>query len=691
MIKSLVLPLLFILQINVFPKINYNSINISSDSLIIKTDSVSTVRKMADSLMNKAHDTTTVRDSLGLLNRAGNVAKGDTVSPIYQSPVSNTGIILSNKEIQTNDFRYTPDFLKLFEFGYLAETGNVGFPDNLYLYGLGSNQTNYMKDGIPLNSNPYINYNLNYLQSQSIDSIEVIPSPRGFLYGSYNRSASVNFISKDFLSINPYTRIKYYQGAFGEAMLDAIFNSVLYKKLFGYLDITNRKLDKRYLNSDFSDWQVTSKLRYLISNNYNITGSYSFNHTHKGLNGGVNVDALTSQGLNVNTYLYDEIRAPVVDTTTYMEVKQHRFNIRLLAKPFVNASTDLNVYYSFDEHYFNFINDIDGQDGTIKVKQYGVSFNQKYKEDNYNLNIIANYEHADNVSSFFAATEGVGNTSFFRTDNLFSIDIFSFAGIAGLNIADNIKASVFYKYSATHNEIPNNFYSHGMGVDVNIEASNNLFFYLGYSLLKDYNNDKCFGNAEGSAICKLDNLYMKLSLFARNRATNVYDLNNSYYPNYLFSNSMSFTQNPEVTGIGVKLRYDFWIMAFENNTSYYTGNYLSVNGSGLFRTKGLIDIPELYTKSGIYISDSLFSSNLNLKGGFVFNYYSKMNHLTTQGTILETSSAYTIDFTLAGRIRNAATIYFTLENLLDQKYYLIPFYPALGRNVRFGIAWDLFN
>jgi hypothetical protein len=519
----------------------------------------------------------------------------------------------------------------------------------------------------------------------------VIPSPRGFLYGSYNRSASVNFISKDFLSINPYTRIKYYQGAFGEAMLDAIFNSVLYKKLFGYLDITNRKLDKRYLNSDFSDWQVTSKLRYLISNNYNITGSYSFNHTHKGLNGGVDVEALNSQGKNVNNYLYDEIAAPVVDTTTDMDVKQHRFNLRLLAKPFAHASTDLNVYYGFDEHNFNSINDIVNQNGTIKVKQYGVSFNQKYQEDIYNLNIIANYEHADNVSSFFASTEDFGNLFFIRTNSLFNINIFSFAGIAGLDIADNIKASVFYKYSTTQNEIPLNSYSHGMGVDVNIEASNNLFFYLGYSLLKDYNNNDYYGNAEGSAICKLDNLYMKLSLFARNRATNVYDLNNSYYPNYLFSNSMSFTQNPEVTGIGVKLRYDFWIMAFENNTSYYTGNYLSVNGSGLFRTKGLIDIPELYTKSGIYISDSLFSSNLNLKGGFVFNYYSKMNHLTTQGTILETSSAYTIDFTLAGRIRNAATIYFTLENLLDQKYYLIPFYPALGRNVRFGIAWDLFN
>ena len=131
-------------------------------------------------------------------------------------------------------------------------------------------RTNYLKDGIALNDIPFIFYDLNYLQSETVDSIEIIPAPRGFLYCSYNKSLSVNFISKDFISINPYTRIKYYQGVFGESMLDGIFNSVLYKKLFGYLDVTNRKLDQRFTNSDFSSWQVTAKLRYLISNSFKL-------------------------------------------------------------------------------------------------------------------------------------------------------------------------------------------------------------------------------------------------------------------------------------------------------------------------------------------------------------------------------------------------------------------------------------
>ena len=53
-----------------------------------------------------------------------------------------------------------------------------------------------------------------------IDSIEILPLPRGFLYGPDNYIAAVNFIEKDFLTPVPYTRIKYYEGyATGEATI----------------------------------------------------------------------------------------------------------------------------------------------------------------------------------------------------------------------------------------------------------------------------------------------------------------------------------------------------------------------------------------------------------------------------------------------------------------------------------------
>ena len=698
MIKRFPLFIFFLLQVNLFPKVNYKHIISGRESILNQytnsaySDSSSkrsayilkdSLRMVPDSLHNKLTKISPSNDSLALLSETKKTDI-DSVILIFQSPLSNNSVILGSDYLRINDYRYTPDFLKLFEFTYHAETGNLGFPDQLFLYGAPMYQTNYLKDGIPLNDIPFIFYDNNYLQSESVDSIEVIHTPRGFLYGGYNKSVSINFLSKDFISAKPFTRIKYYQGAFGEAMLDGIFNSVLYNRLFGFLDVTNRKLDQRFINSDFSSWQVTAKLRYLFSNSYNITGSYNYNKIYKALNGGVNIDSLILPG-----DLYDEIKAPVVNYSTDMDVTQHSLDLRLLAKPFEGASSDFNLYYKFDSQSLNNINDNSNNFGKTKNKIYGGSFNQKYNEEIYSLNLIGTYEHSDINLNVFPPLQN--SINFYQQ----KVNLFSLAGIAGINITDRIKTSLFYKYSSMINEMPGFFRadkeSKGIGLDLDINISYELSFYLGFSSLSDYYNQKYLGNGEVSLIYTPDNLYLKLSLFSRNNASHSYtDFNNLNIPYLLLFNLQPYTlsmDNPHVMGIGGNLTYKFWIMSFENNTTYYTGSYVKDS----FRYAGLLGIPEIYSRSGVYVSDSLFSSNLNLKSGFVFTFYGKIKYLTASGSLFETDPSYKIDFTLAGRIRNAATVYFTWENLLDKKFYSVPFYPALGRNVRFGIAWDLFN
>ncbi|MDR3666624.1 MAG: TonB-dependent receptor plug domain-containing protein [Ignavibacteriaceae bacterium] len=693
MIKSFSLFIIFILQINIFSGVNNYSISYNDYLISGLSDSVNYHSKFDTSSIGPihvSHDSNGVspNDSLGLFTHARNTALKDSIAPIFQSPVSNNSFFLTNNLLRKNDYRYTPDYLKLTDFSYLEETGNLGFPDQLFIYGLPVYKTDYLNDGISLNDNPFTFFDLNFLQSETVDSIEIIPAPRGFLYGGNNKAESVNFISKDFISITPYTRIKYYQGAFGEAMLDGIFNSVLYKKLFGFLDITNRKLDQRYLNSDFSSWQVTAKLKYLISNSFNVTGSYNFSKISKGLNGGVNVDSLNQSGLDLNTYLYDEIRAPVVNQLTNMDVTQHNFNLRLLAKPFEGSNSDFNFYYKFDGQNLNDIRDNVNDFAKTKNKQYGLSLNQKYIEDIYNLNLIVNYEHSDiNLDSSPGSLDSIE----LYTHN---VNLLSLAGIAGINISEKIKASLFYKYSSMLDKMSANFRddweSKGIGIDLNINTWDNLSFYLGYSLLQDYNNHNYLGNAEVSAIFAQNDLYLKLSVFTRNSPDNNSNLSSLNFTDLLLFNSQPGTllaDNPYIIGIGGDLKYKFWIMSFENNTSYYSGDYIKDS----FRSKGVLGFPELYSRSGLYISDSLFSSNLNLKGGFVFTFYGKIKYLTSANSLFDINPAYKVDFTLAGRIRRVATVYFTWENLLDEKYYLVPYYPTLGRNIRFGIAWELFN
>jgi hypothetical protein len=684
------------------------TLNVNSDSLsrglnkdttIVYKDSISAGRNslrsykdstgiwVRDSLGFWRRDSSSVPDSIALRRH---VTKRDTVIPIFQSPLSNSSYILNRDELQKNDYRYTPDYFKLFEFAYLSETGNSGAPDELYLYGYGTGNINYMRDGIPLNSIPYLLFDLNYVQSESVDSIEIIPSPRGFLYGTHNKPVSVNFLSKDFISKSPYTRIKYYQGAFGEAMFDGIFNSNIYKKLPVFFDVTNRKLDKRFTNSDFSSWQVTTQVKYLLSDSVNFSGVYSFNKIYKGLNGGVNVDTILNQGLDINTYLYDELSAPVNHYNTDMDVTQHNFSLRLLAKPLKGANTDLSVYYKFNSQSLNNIGDDINNYEKTKNKTEGLVYNQKYSTELFNLNLIANYEHS---ATDFILPPSTLQTSYseFYTENLIAL-----SGSADFNLTDKFKTSVFYKYSSLGYELLHfqklNNVSNGAGVDFNLKASDDLSFYFGYSLFKDYFTNNYQGNAEFSGTISTSHLLVKLSAFTKNmQAQNDIQLLNIGYRNALLLLDIpaiyQYQNNSNVTGLAINLKYRFWMLSVENNSSYYTGEH-----RGEFNQQsGLSNIPVFYSKSGIFISDSLFSNNLNMKGGFTFTFYGNIKYYPNNFSFIQTAPAYILDFTLAGRIRNTATIYFTWGNLLDFKYYLIPYYPNLGRNVKFGVAWDLFN
>jgi len=95
--------------------------------------------------------------------------------------------------------------------------------------------------------------------------------------------------------------------------------------------------------------------------------------------------------------------------------------------------------------------------------------------------------------------------------------------------------------------------------------------------------------------------------------------------------------------------------------------------------------------SGIYFKDTLFNSNLDLKTGFLLNYFGSQK-ISFSGFEYQTvKSSYRIDFTLAGEIQNRAIVYFTWENLLDEEYYIFPYYPMPERHIRFGVAWEILN
>src|ERR1035438_2144571 len=128
MIKSFPLFIFFILQVNIFSNVNYDSIIADRESFPNHNDSSTFSRGsdsasinspqfpkdstavVWDSLKNKWIGRSSTRDSLGLLTRAKNNVSRDTVIPVFQTPVSNNGFIFRSDDLRRNDYRYTPDY-----------------------------------------------------------------------------------------------------------------------------------------------------------------------------------------------------------------------------------------------------------------------------------------------------------------------------------------------------------------------------------------------------------------------------------------------------------------------------------------------------------------------------------------------------------------------------------------------------
>jgi hypothetical protein len=131
-------------------------------------------------------------DSLLLSDSLLAVVKPDSIAPIYSLILSKNSFIISNDDLSHNDYKYTGDYLRLFPFNFIKDLGFTGQPNETFLYGVGDNSISYLMDGISVNDRYSNSLNLNLIQSEEIDSIEIIPLPRGFLYGAYSNPVSVN-------------------------------------------------------------------------------------------------------------------------------------------------------------------------------------------------------------------------------------------------------------------------------------------------------------------------------------------------------------------------------------------------------------------------------------------------------------------------------------------------------------------
>lgn len=626
---------------------------------------------------------TTNADSLRPSADSLKLAKSRPLIPLFPDGVTedeNVQHTISRREIIYNYYRYTGDLLELFPLAFQRSLGVVGQPHEVMLYGNGFNNVSYLTDGLLQNNRFTNSLDLNYIQSESIDSIEIIPSHRSFLYGVYNNPSAVNFVPRENYQLDskqgPFSRMRYYQAPDEEAMFDATYRTYLARRLVGIFELTNYSTAGRFINSSHGSWKLRTDLTYLLSDNINIKAGYNYNRTETRLFGGIDYDSLNRM-IARNLDPQDE-RKPVLFPTRYQKYHQHQINLSLRNAGLLNISGKTELYYinSLNEQRQNEWNDSLRRESfyvnDLKYDVFGAAINQTFDNKVLNLWASLNTEYTK-----YKNYEGLNSRS--------DISSSAVAGRLSLKILNNnLRPSVFTKYLLYDNK---GFF--GAGADLSLVLNEHFSFYGGAShFTRPGGYAKILTTEvtsyELGAQTKWDNLQVSIKAFDQEFKNHLI-----YFSGHDFG--QFYSRDKSVYGTGIDLKLSIWKLHLESEAAYYkTDMPVSIETNFL---------PEYNLRGRLFYQDTLFNRNLFLRTGLSSQYtggstFISYDFLMTPIYIPEyesTSPVFRVDFFLIGEIRRRAIIYFTFENLFDKEQFSVPGYPLPARGLRLGVSWEFLN
>ncbi|MFN3694294.1 MAG: TonB-dependent receptor plug domain-containing protein, partial [Ignavibacterium sp.] len=567
------------------------------------------------------------------------IAPGDSLLILKTSELDENNFFIPRENIIKSNYRFAGDLLNDFPLSFQRDYGFVGYPNEILLYGLGSPFVNWMSDGISLNDRFSNSYNLNLIQTEDIDSIEVVPLTKGFLYGSYMYPVTINFITRDFIPTQPYSRIRYIQGPNREASVDANFHALVSRKFLFSFDITNRIKDSTFRNTEFSIWQIKTRLKYFLSDEINLIASYNYNDYNIGFNGGIDVDSIASLTADINSILYNDFLAPVNLPDDGIKTLQHFPKLSLLTNFFTWLKSDVNIHYRFSR-----VNQRDIFFDLTEEKVLGFSFNNRILLKNFEFKLFVDYEN-QKQSSRIRDDRILPIFDTYVLSNTFNV--LSLGGILTTKLLqDKLNISLFYKYSDLKKNFEREIFYSGddiiissfsfstnpansaMGMDLSFRFNENLKFYVGGSFLGEYST---------SSPNKEPLLFQSgLSFSNEFLNANLFYVYNEYLINSL-AKYQYYKQADKVNGLALSLKTKFKFILFESQNAFYK----SPSGSELYF------VPEFNSRTGLFYNDFLFDNNLDLKAGFIFTYISEQNFSSVETRIIKVPSVSRLDFSLA--------------------------------------------
>jgi outer membrane receptor protein involved in Fe transport len=548
-----------------------------------------------------------------------------------------------------------------------------------------------MLNGRPLNDPASGIYNPYHAQLEDYERVEVVTGPRAFLYGLNTAGATVNFVTRDFNSNKPYSKLIYAEGPYGFAHSDGTFSQNITRRMNISAGFQHLGTDGRYPSGTHDQWEIRGRLRYHLSERFALIVSENYLSTRTDLNGGVNL------GATGTTLAFQPLQAVLVNPDSYEKLTRHDLDMSLVAALSEDSSaiSRITLYYS--------------------------DLLREYREGEAGLSPGSAFVHSDHRSDWLGAR-------YSQSLNLPGVSWSVGGAVEGLRIKSSpnlgnrsgfhpsvwaraesralypLQVSVFGRAE----KIYGNF-GKGLGFDGRLALSPQFSIFAGVSVAQRLPNmlelfwsdstvqrtsapsperhtkaeagvewqpwgESCF-----RFTCFQTNIEKPISLLP-------YGVGQFPFPGF------SVVQGDRLTTKGVEavLSAQIWYILLEGNSTII----LQRNGDGVELSR----YPRVRASGGIYLRGKFFSDHLDLKAGFrgqvvssfsgdLFNAEA-LSYVQNPGPGVSPFSRG--DFLLTARIGDAY-IHLVWENLLDSSLFATPFYPARDRGLRFGVAWEFLN
>ena len=247
---------------------------------------------------------------------------------------------------------------------FWRDLGEAGEPGQFNAFGVDSRGIELLLDGLPMKDPITGTLNMNDLPLEFIDHVELATGSDAASFGDGSAGVGMNFVSRSYNSVKPYTKIRYVQDIKNTLLLDGLYTQNIARGLnlmFAFQRPTSQGF---YINSNLDAWNIRTRLRYDLSDRLNLSLTEFFNQATNGMNGGADLTNPNQQDVFAGLGTY------VVHPTAWDKITRNDVSLRAIAKllPDSASLTQVSLFHTSYEREFNkseVISDIYNDVGTI--------------------------------------------------------------------------------------------------------------------------------------------------------------------------------------------------------------------------------------------------------------------------------------------------------------------------------------